>query len=201
MPKKVTRYGDLPSSREELGRRGGRGAAAFRKRRTKYSISGNILDSEDTPIAGAVVKLSGRFKRQTTTDLNGDYIFEELYEGTYRVTAPDDETYLWSPAYQAAVIDGADVVDVDFVGGVYYEISGNIVDGLSAAIEGVLVTLSGDDDATALTDENGDYSFIEPDGDYVLTPTAEGYAFTPDHIDVTVAAGDETGNDFEGAGS
>jgi len=44
---------------------------------------------------------------------------------------------------------------------------------------------------------DGYYKFeLLQDGDYTVTPSEAGYEFTPDHRDVTISGGDETGNDF-----
>lgn len=69
-----------------------------------------------------------------------------------------------------------------------YSISGSIVDGAAAGIEGVTVTLSGDADDSATTDGDGAYSFTGlPDGSYTVTPTKDGYVFTDASENVSVS--------------
>lgn len=83
-----------------------------------------------------------------------------------------------------------------------YSISGTIEDGDAAAIEGVTVTLSGDQSDSTTTDANGDYSFDVPNGDYTITPEysvdAYTFSFAPTSTNVTVDGGDQTGKDFTG---
>ncbi len=60
-----------------------------------------------------------------------------------------------------------------------YNLSGNVVwehDDLTGCV-GVLITLSGDDNQTTTTDVNGNYSFIVPAGNYVITPSKNSGMF------------------------
>ena len=63
---------------------------------------------------------------------------------------------------------------------------------------GITVTLSGDAVLTTSTDRAGRYRFDDvKDGDYVVTPTAEGYRFTNEREPLTVDGADRTGIDFQ----
>lgn len=76
-----------------------------------------------------------------------------------------------------------------------YTISGEIT---GVEVDGVLVTLSGDADATDTTSGgDGLYSFGDlPDGSYTVTPTLANHIFAPTSTAVTVSGGDQTGKDF-----
>ncbi len=63
---------------------------------------------------------------------------------------------------------------------------------------GVTITLSGNaDEATETTADDGTYSFTEVgNGSYTITPSLEGYSFTPANTTVTIDGDDVTGVDF-----
>jgi len=155
-----------------------------------WVVSGYIVDSVDAGIEGVTVTLSGDESGSTTTDANGFYTFSNIPNGSYTVT-PAKADLEFTPDHQDITVVDADEVVTDMVGdSIHYTISGYILDGDSAGIEGVTVTLSGDESDTDTTDANGAYSFLLPDGSYTITPTLTDYTFTEDHEAVTVAGDD-----------
>ncbi len=80
-----------------------------------------------------------------------------------------------------------------------YSIEGTVTED-SVGKAGVLVTAtaSGEADITDTTDENGQYSLegCADDTTWRVTPTLEGYIFTPAYLDVNVAGANEVGVDF-----
>jgi formylglycine-generating enzyme required for sulfatase activity len=77
-----------------------------------------------------------------------------------------------------------------------YAISGLVTVDV-AGLADVTVTLTGGRTVTATTREDGSYSFTGlVDGDYTVTPSKEGYTFTPDSLQVSVSGADVTGQDF-----
>ena len=80
-----------------------------------------------------------------------------------------------------------------------WSITGNIVDGAAAAIEGVTVTLTGDASDSTTTDASGDYAFTGlVDGSYTVTPTKTGNTFAPTSDNVTISGASDT-SDFAGS--
>jgi hypothetical protein len=76
----------------------------------------------------------------------------------------------------------------------YYNISGT-VPGTSGAA--VTVALSGAKSASTTTDASGKYVFDGlTSGDYVVTPSLAGYAFSPSSVAVTLDGEDAAGKDF-----
>jgi len=81
------------------------------------SIAGTVYNSDNEPIANAVVTLSMRFGPRcirTTTDENGNYLFEHVYPGNYRLVAFANN---YSPqAYDSLVVveNGSDITGIDF---------------------------------------------------------------------------------------
>lgn len=77
-----------------------------------------------------------------------------------------------------------------------YSISGTIKSG-GAPIQGVTVTLAGNDSRVTTTDVNGNYSFFNmANGDYTLTPSLGGYTFTPTIRYVYLGGADANGFNF-----
>jgi hypothetical protein len=66
-------------------------AAAFAQSRTTGALSGRVEDTEDSPIAGAVVQIAGSAllggPRSASADAQGRFHFPELPPGRYEVTA------------------------------------------------------------------------------------------------------------------
>lgn len=57
---------------------------------TSVRVSGRVADADNASVAGADVRLSHtsiRFERETVTDANGAFSFENLPKGNYRITA------------------------------------------------------------------------------------------------------------------
>ena len=163
----------------------------------KWTISGTAKDGEGTGITSVTLTLSGDSEGTEVTSPGGTWSFSGLVDGTYTVT-PSKSGYTFSPEDAEVVISGADDATSDFVGTAIWSISGDIVDGAAAAIEGVLVTLSGDADDTDTTDVNGHYEFTGlVDGSYTITPTLANYTFTPESDGVEISGADDT-SDFVG---
>ncbi|MBI2556698.1 MAG: carboxypeptidase regulatory-like domain-containing protein, partial [Planctomycetes bacterium] len=80
-----------------------------------------------------------------------------------------------------------------------FSLSGKATDKKNKPIQGVLMTLSGDINTSASTDEKGDYVFSSLDsGDYTITPTLEGYTFIPKSRDVTITTRNKKNIKFKG---
>src|SRR3989339_1386732 len=80
-----------------------------------------------------------------------------------------------------------------------FSLSGKATDKKNKPIQGVLMTLSGDINTSASTDEKGKYVFSSLDsGDYTITPTLEGYTFTPKNRDITITTRNKKNVRFRG---
>ncbi len=66
-----------------------------------------------------------------------------------------------------------------------YTISGTLTGDI---VSGVTITLTGPDNATTTTDENGSYSFEGlQEGTYTVTPSKENYNFDPSSFEVELS--------------
>jgi hypothetical protein len=63
-----------------------------------YTLTGQVKDNANKPVAGAVVV--DNFGRSTTTDAGGNYIFSSLNPGIYAV-APSKDGYMFYPSVQS----------------------------------------------------------------------------------------------------
>jgi len=161
-----------------------------------YSIFGAILDSAGVPLDGVTVTLSGDASDSVETAAGAPYEFNGLSNGNYTVT-PTLAGSTFSPDHIDVVVADGDesIADMQQV----WTISGDIVDGAAAGIEGVLVTLSGDADDTDTTDVNGHYEFTGlVDGSYTVTPTLASYAFTEVSEAVVISGDDIVVDDMVG---
>jgi hypothetical protein len=156
-----------------------------------HSISGAIVGASEVSVA-----LSGAQSATTTTDSSGNYSFAGLADGSYTVTA-SKAGYTCSPASRDVTVNGADVTGQDFTAAATtYSISGAVT-GASDVL--VTFTSPGVDPVTTATDPLGQYSFAGlADGrTYTVTPSKDGYAFTPPSGEVTLAGQSVTGQDFQ----
>jgi len=72
-------------------------------------------------------------------------------------------------------------LQLSFIGSDQLFLSGLVIDSRGAGIPGVTVNLSGTQTASVVTDASGFYTFnnLTPGGLYTITPTREGFTFTP----------------------
>jgi len=82
-----------------------------------------------------------------------------------------------------------------------YTISGTLTDSAGAAISGSTVILSGSASAVVLTNNSGNYTFINlVPGDYTVTPSTENYTFSPVSRSTSSLSVDINNWNFIGAG-
>jgi len=79
-----------------------------------WQITGNIVDSFTADLPGVLVTLSGDASDTDTTDVNGDYAFTGLADGSYTVT-PTKSGYIFDPVDSDETVSGDDET-ADFVG-------------------------------------------------------------------------------------
>jgi hypothetical protein len=76
-----------------------------------WSLGGTISPAADA--SGATVALSGSASASAPVDLNGNYTFTALADGTYTVT-PVKAGFVFTPASQSVIINGANATGINF---------------------------------------------------------------------------------------
>src|SRR5439155_24238037 len=105
-------------------------------------ISGTLTSNG----AGATVTLSGSVNSTTVADVNGNYSFNGIVNGSYTIT-PAKTGFTFSPAIQNVTINGTSNTAVNFSATVQtWTISGTLSPTLDTA--GATLTLSGAGNAT-----------------------------------------------------
>lgn len=159
-----------------------------------YSISGQIT-SNDNGISGVTMTLSGQISKTTETDSEGRYIFTGLQNGAYTIT-PSKNGYQFSPPSQTVTIEDSNLENINFTAIYGYSISG-IVTLSGTGLSSVTMTLTGTTSKITTTNYDGTYLFSSlENGTYVITPSKEGYSFSPASQVVTISNANEEGIDF-----
>ena len=160
-----------------------------------FSISGGV--SGGTRL-GVTIRLTGAGSGSTTTDVNGNYSFTAVPNGNYTVV-PSLATHTFNPASIAITVSGGNVTGNDFTGAASIGASSSLSGTVSGAVaQNVMITLSGANTGSALTDATGNYGFSGlAAGSYTVTPSLAGYIFNPAGIAVTtIGGGSAAGNNF-----
>jgi hypothetical protein len=151
-----------------------------------------------TGLQGVLIKLTGAASANAITDASGNYSFTGFANGNYTVV-PSVAGYTFRPASTVVTLNGANVTGNNFTENAYSA----AMSGVSGAASGTaaqksMITLSGDNTGSALTDSSGNYSFSGlAAGSYAVTPSLAGYIFSPISIAVTTLSGaNVTGNNF-----
>ena len=141
-----------------------------------YTVSGRLTLGPDAA-AGLVVPVSGSQTATATTNSNGEYYFTLPAGGNYTIT-PSLSYYDFSPASLVITDLNADQPNRNFSGTRQaFTISGKLRDQDSNGLKGITVNLTGSQQGTTVTDNNGNYQFIAlPAGfDYTVTPQTNAY--------------------------
>jgi hypothetical protein len=147
----------------------------------RHTVSGRVTKTDGSPLAGALVALTGSQVSTATTDAQGNFSFANLAGGgDYTVTA-SLRHYTFAPASkefrdldsdQSAPFGGT--LDT-------HTISGRATKADGSPLAGVTLALTGSKLATTTTDAAGNYSFpsLDGGGSYTLTAAKANYTFAP----------------------
>ncbi|HUU27952.1 MAG TPA: SpaA isopeptide-forming pilin-related protein [archaeon] len=173
-----------------------------------YTMSGRVLE-DSTGLAEVTVSIKG-IDLDTTliTDANGKFRIEHLLNARYAVV-PQKENYTFTPYSLSVEIDGDSVVVPDIKASpvgpetpALYKLGGRVFCTVQPLINVTLV-LIGDVEASTVTDANGFYMFLVPNGEYMIfgIPIPELQVFNPTSTQVTVNGQDVVNVDFYGFGA
>ncbi|MCX6147206.1 MAG: carboxypeptidase regulatory-like domain-containing protein [Candidatus Kapabacteria bacterium] len=159
----------------------------------RYSLSGNIKDELNQPVANVVLNLSGASATTTNSIASGNYIFSTLLNGNYVITPQATSSYTFSPASRTVTISGGNVLaglDFTTISTIIptYSISGSVKDGNNVAISNITLNLVGNVNTLTNSTSNGLYQLANlKNGDYVITPQSTAqYTFNPESRTFTI---------------
>jgi protocatechuate 3,4-dioxygenase beta subunit len=155
--------------------------ADFSATARRFSISGSIKDGNGNPLEGVNVALSGAQSAATLTDVNGNYVLNDVSAiGNYTVT-PSKTNYAFVPFRKTFTnLDGNQ--NANFSGILVYSIKGQVLDPTGNPVPGISITVSnGSGQSTVATNSTGNYLFSGlPAGvNYTVTPAHADYTFSP----------------------
>ena len=152
-----------------------------------FGIEGEVTIDDGAPLADALVTLSGSQSVTTRTDIQGRYSFSGLpTSGVYSLTVSKTHHTFGTPTVSISTPAGNQTLN--FPGLLdRYTISGQVADASGQGLPNALVTLTGDQEAAALTDDNGSYSFanLPGGGNYTITSSKSTYLFNPQAQTIT----------------
>lgn len=150
-------------------------------------ISGEITDDSGEPIEGASVELSGEgTTEEIDSDADGQYTFESLESGAYDISVSHEE-YTFETNTQSVTVEDGDSATADFQAEAqestedFPETTIEVLnDSSDEPISDAEVKVFESNGATTVddgeTDADGEAVFtIEPEREYVIEATAEGY--------------------------
>ncbi|MFQ6093313.1 MAG: hypothetical protein ACE5OR_11700, partial [bacterium] len=164
------------------------------------AIAGNVKDRFGSPVypisISALDPLTGKRKKSSSTDKNGDYLIEGLATGSYAVKVYSSEhvNEYYDDAHSLAeatpvtvtapfVTDGIDFTLEDLYG----SIAGTIQDESGHPIESIHIRAvdpnTGELKGIAYSDWDGDYRMHLPDGRYVVWTDANWLGFVNEYYD------------------
>jgi Carboxypeptidase regulatory-like domain len=138
-----------------------------------------------------LINLSGLNTGSVLTDSSGNYSFSGLAAGRYAVT-PSLAGFIFSPvSIVVTTTSGINAPGINFTATANASSASSISGTVSGVVvQNVTISLSGTNTGSALTDENGKFSFTGlAAGNYTVTPSLAGHAFSPASSTVTTTSG------------
>ena len=159
-----------------------------------FSISGRVTDNNGASLSSTQLRLTGGQTATTMTDGNGNYSFNNLPSQANYSVSVSRINYDFVPPSRSYTDLAANQANQDFTGTkTRYTIAGALlatINGVTFPLTGVDVTLSGSSAGT--TTGNSVYFFNNlNNGMYLVTPSKDGFAFTPPTANVNISNGDQ----------
>ena len=170
------------------------GMANMTSAQATYTVSGQVVDQDDEPLAGAEVCAGAEPTRICeTSDGNGMVSYDAVPNGTHTATATFDG---YTSDSKTFTVNGADVTGLAFKltkqAPATHTVSGQVVDQDGDGLPGAEITGGVTNVFRTTSDANGNFSRDDiPNGTHTATATLEGY--TPDSVTFTVRDADVTG--------
>ncbi len=168
-------------------------------------LNGRVADIGGVGIAGVTLTVSGAafgFTVSTTTDAGGNYSLNNTFGGD--TLTPTKAGYTFDPTSVRAVSSGGPIPitgTFNFIGGTAtYVLSGRVIDGTGAGLNGILIMVTGSQQRFEVTDASGNYSIggLFAGGDFIVKPSQPGFVFSPVQIGYTNLSANRTVPTFVG---
>ncbi|WP_205704090.1 carboxypeptidase regulatory-like domain-containing protein, partial [Candidatus Chloroploca sp. Khr17] len=146
-----------------------------------FTISGRVTDANGNGLGSVTISDGTRLANTTSS---GDYTISDVPAGSYTLT-PSKSGFSFSPTSLSVTVSG-DLTGRNFTGTRNtYSISGRVTDANGTGLSGVTIS---DGTRFANTTSSGDYTISDvPAGSYTLTPSKDGFSFSPTSLSVTVS--------------
>ena len=150
-----------------------------------YTVSGNIAEGND-PLPGVEMVATGDYNRTVYSDVNGDYEFNGIEEGSDLIITPVLPGYTFTPESDELIDLTSNRTDIDFEAEAINDgtISGEITDKYGNPIGGINVHCDEATPENVTTNAAGFFQFtgLGPGNNPVeatVTPESEEYDFEP----------------------
>ena len=162
-----------------------------------FTVSGSITPASIGSGSTVTLAQGGSTISTATADVSGNYSFSNVVNGSYTVT-PTKSGTAFSPTSQAATVNGAPVSGVNFTAATQtWIVSGSITPAANGTGAVVALTQGSTTIATATADGTGAFTFTGIiNGTYTITPSKNGFSFSPASQGATVNGANVTGVNF-----
>ncbi len=149
----------------------------------QYKVSGWVVDANGNPVPDVAVFLDGQ--QRTTTDGAGYYEISGLSQGTYQVSVQKEGFTSEEAAKSISVPPDATGQDFVLLPLNIYSISGIVLPLSGVPVDGLTLSLGSGEIVS--TGKDGKFVFTNlGTGTYTVTPSKEGYFFSPESQVVTI---------------
>lgn len=153
------------------------------------SISGRALGLQNVPLANALVQLGGSNTATTVTNSNGEYSFHNLPGGGNFTVTISRPNFSFEPPSRSYTNVVTNQVNQNFAGSqLRFTIAGMLNASIAQTtipLAGVSMTLSGAAGRASTGNVFYYFSDLQP-GTYIVTPSKDGFTFSPQSAKVTV---------------
>jgi len=157
--------------------------ANFIATRNRVTISGRVVNINNTGVAGVAISLSGSQAATATTDSTGDYLFADVPAGGDYSVVPTLKYHSFSPASQTYTNILSNQANSFSISLKTHTISGRVTNAAGAPVAGVTATLSGPlgSITSSTTGVDGGYSFnsLAAGSPYTVSVSKPNHVLSP----------------------
>ncbi|MEW6379851.1 MAG: PQQ-binding-like beta-propeller repeat protein [bacterium] len=149
------------------------------------SVSGRVTGDIQGRVSMSLRRIDSDEAITTETAVDGTFRFTDIRPGIY-ILLPTREGSCFTPKSIEVTVSGVKNEGYDFTSSRAFRLTGEITG--PAARQGVTVRAArgGTLIDTAISDAGGKFSFSLPQGSYVLTPSLDGYTFSPQTCSISL---------------